>query len=483
MTWPDDIAWLAVPALLGHLLELALLRWVLLNTDRSPSAAVAWMLAIVFLPVVGPLAYLTFGVSRVESRRQARREAEAAAAAGLGEVAGPHVCDPDRFAPPGGQLARLAEAVGGHPAVAGNRVEVITDTNRTLGLIAQAVESAEHALHLEYYIWQPDKTGLRLRDRLIERARAGVKVRFLYDAFGSMLLRRSFLRPMIEAGVEVASFAPGNTFRDRWSLNLRSHRKIVVADGAVAFTGGMNIGDEYLGKRKKFGFWRDTHCRIEGPAVAQLQRVFADDWFYSTGRLLDDPAHYPAAEPEGPLAAQIVAGGPTAEPRAFHALMFGAIGAARREVQLTTSYFIPTDPLAMALEAAALRGVRVRVLVPGRGAHLTPVTIWAGRAYYARLLAAGVELHEYDRGILHAKTLVVDGQWSMVGTPNYDNRSVSLNFEVAAALFGGTPAGELMEQFEADLHDARPVTAATRQQTRPLMRAAENFCRLFAPIM
>ena len=474
----------ALPAVLGHLLELVLLRWVLLNTDRSPSAAVAWILAIVFLPVLGPLAYLTFGMNRAESRRAARRRAEATADAELGQTPAdaPGVRRPD-LPPPGRELARLGEAVGGHPWTAGNRVEVITDTNRTLGLIAQAIEQARETIHLEYYIWQPDKTGRHLRDRLIARARDGVKIRFLYDAFGSMLLRRRFLKPMIDAGIEVAAFAPGNTFWDRWSLNLRSHRKIVVVDGRTAFTGGMNIGDEYIGKRKKFGYWRDTHARLTGPAALQLQRVFADDWFYSTGHLLDDPALMPEPATDGPDTAQIVAGGPVAEPRPFHALMFSAIGAAERSVELTTSYFIPTDPLAMALEAAALRGVDVRILVPGRSAHLMPFTVWAGRAYYGRLLKAGVKIHEYDRGILHAKTLVIDDAWSLVGTPNYDNRSVSLNFEVAVALFGAAAAAGLHEQFERDLRDARPVTHATRERVRPLMRATENFCRLFAPIL
>ena len=471
-----------LPAVLVHGTELLLVRWVLTQTDRSPAASVAWILAIVFVPFLGPLAFLVFGMTRVDSRRRKRIDADREMRRLLGGTAESHVVDPEAFERPCRQLARLAEGLTGNGVTAGNRVEIISDTNRTLGLIHQAVEAAEDTLNLEYYIWEPDQTGRRLRDALIHRAGDGLRIRFLYDAFGSMLLRRRFLAPMREAGIEVAAFSPGNSFRDRWSINLRSHRKIVVADGRVGFTGGMNIGDEYHGKRKKFGFWRDTHAKLEGPAVAQLQRVFADDWFYSTGQRLEDPDEVPPLA-GGPSLTQVIAGGPTREPRPFHTLMFTAVAEARDEVLLTTSYFIPTEPLAMVLCAAALRGVRVRVLVPGRTAHLYPVTIWAGRSYYRQLLASGVEIYEYDRGILHAKTLVVDGQWSLVGTPNYDNRSVSLNFEVAAAFFEPDEAAVLRQQFEADVLDSTPVTAESREDVRPLMRAAENFTRLFAPVM
>ena len=478
------MGWLLFTAItLGHVLEITLVYWVLTNSYRSPAASVAWILAIVFIPVMGPLTFLVFGLSRVESRRDRRRAADAASEAAFRNVRLAHRAESDALPAPGPQIARVAVQVCDFHVTSGNTVEVIADTNRTLGLISQAIEAAEETLHLEYYIWEPDRTGRMLRDRLIDRAREGVKVRFLYDSFGSFFLRRRFLQPMIDAGIEVASFIPGNTFRDRWSINLRSHRKIVVADGRVGFTGGMNIGDEYLGKRREFGFWRDTHARIEGPAVAQLQRVFCDDWFYSTGELLDDPRLHASITASGDRKVQIIAGGPVSEPRPFHALLFAAINEARHEVLLTTSYFIPTDPLAMVLATAALRGVRVRIIVPGRNAHRVPLTIWAGRAYYDALLAAGVEIHEYDRGILHSKTLVVDRTWSMVGTPNYDNRSVSLNFEVAATFFDAATADELVTQFKSDLNDAYPVTAASRAKVRPVSRAGENLAKLFAPVL
>ena len=482
MTWPQIGSTLG-GLIVAHGLELILIRWVLLSRDRQPQASIAWILTILFVPFLGGFLFLMFGVNNITRRREERadnveelsdREARLPEAARV---------DLSTWTPRG---RRAAEALGrlcDTRPTRGNRVEVMHDTNRTLGLIEQAIRDAEHHIHLEYYIWESDETGRRLRDLLVERAKDGVEVRFLYDSIGSLFLKSQFLRPMTEAGVEVRTFLPGQTFRERWSLNNRSHRKIVVVDGKAGFTGGMNIGNEYLGLIKTSGRWRDCHLRVEGPAALQLQRVFRDDWYYATNVDLDE-SYFPTPTLfEESHVVQVVAGGPDQDPRPFHQLLFMAITEAERSLTLTTGYFIPTDSLAMALSAAAIRGVDVRILVPGRTPHFFKTTIWAGRSYYDKLLQSGCKIHEYTDGTLHAKTLTVDGLWSLVGSANFDARSTLLNFEVGCVIYGAEVAEDLRRQYELDCRQSSPVTLAEREAIAPRHRFVENFSRLFTPIL
>ena len=474
----------ATGLIFAHGLELLLIRWVLLSPGRQPQSSVAWILTIAFVPYLGALLYLVFGVDRI-TRRRRQRVAEVDSLANRDdEVESRVAVDLSQWSERGLRAMRATEALCQTRPTAGNRIEIIHNTHRTMGLIEQAIERAQDHIHLEYYIWQPDEAGRELRDLLIEKAKQGIEVRFLYDSFGSTFLRARFLNPMTKAGIQVQTFLPGQTLREKWAINNRSHRKIVVVDGEVGFTGGMNIGDEYLGRIKKIGRWRDTHMRIEGAAVHQLQQVFREDWFFACGEELDGERYFPPPTRHEPSEiAQIVAGGPERDARPFHQILFTAINEAERSVHLTTGYFIPTDSLAMALASAALRGIEVNILVPGRTPHLIEATIAAGRSYYDKLLAAGCRIHEYTAGTMHAKTLTVDGLWSLVGSCNFDARSTLLNFEVGCVVYGETAAENLVRQFEIDIRDAVEITAEDRAKRRPRHRFAENFCRLFAPIL
>lgn len=463
---------------LGYAVTWSLLPVVLLRKRRHPAATIAWMLTIVLLPIAGGVLFLLFGVNRVE-RRKARRLQSASSLAGL------------RGASPGGERLPAADDLPGIRALLqtshrlteqwpsrGNHVELLTDTNRTLAHIEQAIRDARRSIELEYYIWRPDRTGTRVRDLLIEKAGAGVTVRFLYDGFGSLWLTERWLRPMRAAGIRVAAFQPGRSLRERWSLNLRNHRKIVVVDDAIAFTGGMNIGDEYLGRDPAIGFWRDTHLRLQGPEVQRHQAIFAEDWYYATGEVLPERA---PAEASGEVVAQTVRGGPELDPSPFQTLLLAAIAAAQDRLLLVTSYFAPPQSLVLALQNAALRGVRVRLLVSGRKNHRVPLL--AGRAVYDVLLAAGCEIHEYARGLLHSKTLTIDGQWSLVGSPNLDCRSLFLNFESAVALYDSGIAQALERQFACDVEDAVAIDPDRWAARSWFAQVGESFCRLFTPVL
>jgi cardiolipin synthase len=467
---------------LGYLLTLFLIRWVLLLKKREPTASLAWIMAIIGLPVLGGLLFLVFGINRVERKaigeKQARRR-----------VLGPNLPELAQYQvlPWGSsdtlqdRLMLAATRVNLMPATFGNRIEVLDQTPRTLALIEQAIESATETLHLEYYIWRSDRTGTHLRDMLIEKARQGVTVRFLYDGIGSIALSRHFLKPMRKAGIKVAAFLPGRTLHHRWSVNLRSHRKILVVDGKCGFTGGMNIGDEYLGKNPYLGFWRDTHLQIHGPAVLQLQQVFVEDWLFATEEELPLAAVFPPPAESGNIVAQVLVGEPIGDISTFHSIMFTAINEARQQILLATSYFVPPESLATALEAAAHRGVRVRLMLAGRAAY--PWTLLAGRSYYEALLRAGVEIYEYQHGLMHAKTLAIDGQWSLVGTPNFDTRSLFLNFEVGVAVYDGRVAMQLEEQFERDVSRAGRIDLEAWMKRPELHVLVENVWRLFAPVL
>lgn len=470
-----------VLSILGYGLTLLLLPIVVFFKKRQPVSSVAWILAIVFIPIGGAVLFLVFGINRVERRKASKQRSTEQLAEQRPQRPEPLRPPRDEDRPATRRLMRLAQRLTETLPTYGNDIELLSDTNRTLGLIEQALLNARETIHLEYYIWQPDGTGTRMRDLLIRKAREGVRVRFLYDRFGSFWLTNRFLRPMREAGIQIASFLPGQTFRERWSLNLRNHRKIVVVDGRVAFTGGVNVGDEYLGRVSAFGFWRDAHLRVIGPEVGRHEWIFAEDWYFATGEVLPDAAPFPELNATGSVTAQTVSGGPEDEPSVFQALVLAAINEAQDRILLTTSYFAPPTAIVAALENAALRGVHVRLLLSGRMNHRW--TLLAGRAIYDPLLNAGVEIAEYQRGLLHSKTLTIDGHWSLVGSANLDCRSLFLNFEAGMVLYDEPLAQQLEQQFERDLQDSIVIQPEVWNRRPWFHVVGENLCRLFTPVL
>ncbi len=357
-------------------------------------------------------------------------------------------------------IFRVGARLTHQPATTGNAVRVLTEGHATYDAIADAIDGARHHVHAQYYLIRDDASGRGFRDRLVAAAKRGVSVRLLVDGFGCFALGRSFYGPLRKAGVRVAVFLPMRSVLLQ-PVNLRNHRKIVVVDGETAFTGGFNVGDEYRGGTLAgMGTWRDVHLRIEGPAAADLQRVFFQDWAFATGEPID-PREYFARNParRGGATVAIVPSGPDTRTEAIHRLFFGAITGAEREVLVTTPYFVPDESLRVAMEVAAMRGVAVRILLPGHSNHA--VTYHAGRSFYAELVAAGVEVREYVPGLVHAKTLVADGQVALVGSANMDLRSFRLNFEVNALVHDATTATTLRETFDAELADRRGASSST----------------------
>lgn len=449
--------------------------WIVLE-KRSPTATLAWVFGLALLPIIGVFAYLYLGPRRLERKRNRRL----AAIAGVTEDCSVYFArapDPERRRV--AQLMRLGAYRGGMPASSARAVDIYTSGAETFAAIAQAIAGATHHVHCEYYIFEPDATGTRFRDALIERARAGVQVRLLVDALGSPRVRGAFLAPLLAAGAKFARFnrpGLGALLGRRW-LNFRTHRKIVVVDGRIGFCGGINVHDDENLDVNGADAWRDTHIRIEGDAVRGLQRTFLEDWAFAAGKLPVAPDLFPPDE-SGPYAVQIVASGPDADALSIARVYFAAIACARERVWLTTPYFVPDDALLAALTTASGRGVDVHLLLSAKtDSRLVDA---AGRSYYDGLLGAGVKIHAYGPPMVHAKTLVIDEEIAMVGTANFDSRSLRLNFEVMAVVYDAKVAARLAEIFRADVARAHEVRIRDVKGALPA-RLLEATARLLAP--
>lgn len=473
------------PAVLGALEAAWLLgmgAWLVLER-RSPAATLAWILALAALPVVGIPVYLLLGPRRLERKKVRMAMARRARALHLSAWERPEPpCSPF-----GEQLARLATRLDVAPPETATAVTFHVEGDAAYDAMVAAIASARGHVHAEFYIFRPDAAGARFRDALVERARAGVEVRLLLDAAGSSSTTARFLAPLVEAGGKVRRFNPLRFGRLRRPLpNFRSHRKILVVDGVVGFTGGMNVADDQSRRARGEAAWRDTQVRIDGAAVHGLQLTFLEDWAFAGGR--DAPgaggipaerlrAYFPAVAP-GPHAVQVVASGPDQPDSAIESLYFAAIAGARRRVWITTPYFVPTEATLEALTTAALRGVDVQLVVPVRtDSRLTDA---AGTTYHDALLDAGARVHLHGPPMVHAKTCVVDDVLAIVGTANFDHRSFRLNFEVIAAFYGGAPVEEVARHFELDRERSRPLTR--REGRGPLgRRLLASLARLLAP--
>jgi len=466
--------------------SLALIPFVLVRR-KEPSSTIAWILTLVFLPAVGAVLFLLFGRDRVRWPARKKRELDAIVRAqvadALDERADADTSTQIALASP---LEQTLFRVGAHlthlKATTGNKVDVLADGAATYDAIGAAIDAARHHVHAQYYLIRDDATGRWFRDRLVAAAERGVAVRLLMDGFGCFSLGSAWQRPLRKAGVRVGIFLPMRSVLLQ-PVNLRNHRKIVVVDGETAFTGGFNVGDEYRGGQMPgVGGWRDVHVRIEGPAAAELHRVFFQDWAFATSEPIDPKEYFPrTVSPRGNATIAIVPSGPDTRTEAIHRLFFGAIVGAERQVLVTTPYFVPTESLMVAMELAAMRGVEVKLLLPARSNH--KVTWHAGRSFYSQLLEAGVQLIEYEDGIVHAKTLVADTHVSLVGSANMDMRSFRLNFEVHALVHDATTASALCTAFAGYESRSRRVELGAWRDRSWTLRVREGAARLVSPML
>ena len=445
--------------------------WIVLQ-KREPAATLSWLVSLAALPYIGFAVYYLLGPQKI-TRHRARRLRHRASLAREPEGPGDDSVE----------LRTLAHATTGLAPTTARDVRLLVDGGSKYPALLEAIAAARDHVHLEYYIYNPDHCGTALRDALVERARAGVKVRLLLDAMGSKQAKPRFFAPLVEAGGELAWFHPAQpwTLWKRPWVNLRAHRKIVVIDGSVGFLGGINITDEE-DERLREDAYRDLHLRVEGDVVRALQEVFVEDWAYATETrdfVGDVVRAMPPAQP-GPIRAQLLSSGPDSPWESIHRLHVGAIHSAGKRVWLATPYFVPGEAAMMALTSAALGGLDVRLLVPKMSD--SRLVTYCVRSYFDDLLAAGVKVYEYGPRMLHTKAMLVDDHLAIIGTANFDHRSFRLNFEASLLFDDAGVAADLAQVIEREFASAPRVR---NDRARPLLgaRLPEALARLMAPLL
>ena len=470
----------------GYLITAVYVPRVLFRKSE-PGATLAWLIVILLFPYAGLLFYTVLGSNRIRRRRAARREYDEQIEIELGKLleGGADAAQPE---PPepwiDHTIFRVARNLGLGEGTAGNDVMLYADGPAAFTAMIAAIHAARDHIHVEFFIFRHDRTGERVLDALVAAAKRGVEVRLLVDAVGLAMTRTRvrFFEPLRAAGGQVTRFLPVGWVRGWSFFNLRNHRKLLVIDGDVAFTGGMNVGDEYAGRRRRWTRpWRDTMVRIRGPAARALQGVFARDWYFAAQESLAEARFFPAPGPAGSDVVQVVPSGPDDSLLRLHRHTLAVIEAARERLYIITPYFIPDPALASAIALAALRGVDVRIMLPLRSNH--PMVKWAGRSFYEELLETGVVIHEFDEGMLHAKALVVDGLVTSVGSANMDIRSFRLNFELNTFVYGPAFAAQVEEVFVRNALASKRVDPAAYARRSLVERFAETTARVLSPVL
>ncbi|MFT8322322.1 MAG: cardiolipin synthase [Bacillus sp. (in: firmicutes)] len=465
-------------------LSVIFIGFVIFFENRHPTQTLTWLVVLGSFPVVGFIFYLLFGRNYRKERiyrekyfldKEAYLRIENEMRLGTEEKI-------EKLEVHQRNLFRLAEKLGNTPISFNTSTKVLTNGDETFTAIIEALKNAKHHIHLEYYIVRDDQIGEEIKSVLIKKAEEGVKIRFLYDAVGSWQLSKKYIHQLKTAGIEVIAFGPVRMPVLNSKFNFRNHRKIIVIDGTIGFVGGLNIGDEYLGRDASVGFWRDTHLMVEGEAVRSLQLIFLQDWFYMTNSsFLTDEYLSPISVGNTHGGVQLIAGGPDNEWSVIKNIFFSMMTSATKSIWIATPYFIPDEDIFSAIKIASLSGLDVRLLVPNKPDKR--IVFHASRSYFPELLEAGVKIYEYEKGFMHSKIVIVDGEIASIGTCNMDMRSFHLNFEVSAFLYKTKSTKQLVEDLVHDMEDAKELECESFNKRHVGFRILESTSRLLSPLL
>ena len=462
---------------------LTILIWVttivvVITENRNPVKTLAWVMVLVFLPLVGFILYLLFGMDMRRMRMMGRRSMSRLLKEPLLNYRDHMVVDPPA---PYAKLVSMMKKSCQATLLGGNNVKIFTDFSAMLHDMLVAIAQAHHHVHVQFYILEDDAVGRLLRDALIDKAKQGVVVRVLYDDVGSWKTKKEYFVMMQQAGIEVCPFGEVKFAALARRVNYRNHRKVLIVDGEVGYVGGMNIAERYY-RGFSWGIWRDTHIRIDGMAVNALQTSFLADWYYATRRLISSPVYFPKVSRCGNTEMQIVTSRPMGEWKSIMQGLLQVISQSRRYLYIQTPYFLPTDPILMALRNAALAGVDVRLMVPRRGDSL--LADLASHSYYKEVMLAGVKIYQYESGYLHAKVVLADDDFVTIGSTNIDFRSFEQNFEINAFIYDPEVVKHMKRIFMDDLQNHSTRIAFAEWKQRPLWkRCTESLVRLLSPLL
>lgn len=452
--------------------------FVVISENRNAAKSLAWILALIFLPVLGLLLYLLFGQSlRRETLLSKSNREKLFNSNKLPDVD----IDALPFSENNKQLIKMCSRLEASRFYPGNDVRVYVRGNDKFEDLLFDIRNAQKFIHIQYFIFRDDVLGRRIRDALIEAADRGVEVRLLYDDMGCFTVNRRIFKKMAQHGIEVRAFMRIFQFRPSWRLNFRNHRKIVVIDGLMGYIGGMNVADRYVDGDKDLS-WRDTHMRVAGPAVHGLQMSFSIDWCYESKNVLSEEKYFPHLLPTGDTGVQIILSGPTGPWNSIAMMCEKIVSMAHEYVYIQTPYFLPTDSLVYALQVAALSGVDVRIMIPN---HTDWVVMrWGSFSYISQMLSAGVKVYLYQPGMLHAKTIVVDDELVSIGSANFDFRSFEHNFETNALVYSKEQALRVKEDFMIDVQHCVLIDDLDQWRQRPfIQKIYESVVRLISPVL
>lgn len=475
----DTLTLFAIPIALLYMASLACIYRILL-TYRTAQGAIAWIISLIGLPYIAVPMFLLFGRYRFGGYLKARRMGNEALSSLLDQFENQttSISNPgqEHFSDELQVLCKLSR----QPFTSGNDCRLLRDGTATFEALFQAMEEARHYILLEFYIVRSDKVGHRIKSILERKLAEGVAVWFLYDDIGSVSLSRRWLKELSAAGARVASFGDGNIRRRRFQINFRNHRKLLVCDGRIGFVGGINLGDEYLGTAMDQEPWRDTHCRIEGPAVTGLQLAWLEDWNWAsdTRPELD---WSPVSTLPGEDEVLVLPTGPADTWETCTLFFLNCINNARRRIWIASPYFVPDFQVMNALQLAALRGVDVRILIPEKSdSRLIRV---AAYSYLVQACQAGIGIYRYQPGFMHQKVVMVDERYAAVGTANLDNRSMRLNFEITAINTSAAFIRQVESMLKEDLEQCRLMTESDYRDRSILFRLWCRAVRLLAPLL
>ena len=450
---------------------------VVVLDNHNPMRAMSWVVVLLFLPVVGLVLYVFFGRNLRREHLIGKRTLSRISRKSLqAYIEQRSIQTPPAYS----QLINLFRSLNKALPFEGNRTTLYFDGYTMVQALMRDISRARHHIHLEFYIFEDDAVGRLVRDLLVDKARQGVEVRLLYDDVGSWDVPNGFYDRMRSEGIEVRGFLKVRFPLFTSKVNYRNHRKVAVIDGRTGFIGGMNIAERYL-KGLSFGAWRDTHLRIEGPAVYGLQSTFLLAWFLMENSLLTASKYYPASTLAGTALVQTVTSEPVGEWRAIMQGLVLAITSAKRYFYIQTPYFMPNEPILSALQTAALAGVDVRLMIPARSD--SRLTHLGSMSYLEDVLKAGVKVFFYEKGFLHSKMMVSDDMLSTVGSTNMDFRSFEHNFEINAFVYDEQTAWYVKERFLLDQRDSRPVRLKEWRERPFGEKFKESVVRLLSPLL
>ena len=482
------IGQLSIPGILYvvHITFTIVLSVIILLDNNHPEVSFAWLLAIIFLPYIGALLYLMGGINW-KKYKIVKQRPEITFQKELGSILKKQkVFMGELSSTIDNDIAKtmiLSLQSSNSIITLNNTTEIFSTGELFFQSFLEDLDNAKQSIHIEYFIFRDDKIGNRIADILKRKALEGLPVRILFDGVGCFnKMSKKFKRDLTKAGIDTKYFLdPANVFSGRL-LNYCNHRKIAVIDGEIAYTGGMNIGDEYIDGGRQFESWRDTHIKLEGESVHMLQSVFLSDWYNSGGEKIEGDTYFPSViDKEDNLPMQIVVSGPDSDWYSLEKLFFNMIMNSNRVVYVQTPYFIPSHSMLNALETTALCGVEVNLMITGNPDKKIP--FWVAGTYFDSLIEAGVNIYLYKKGFLHSKVLIVDDTVSTVGSCNMDIRSFHLNYEVNAVYYNKEINIKLIKQFKEDLLYCIKIDKSSRSKLSVVKKLRNSIFRIFSPVL